>query len=170
MENYIRDEGGPLGIGLQGQVSNRLELRRSRVVVVSVEGKAVARPQQVGSEKTNESEPLMTCRELYQQRRNRIGRLVRDEAQREPADWLGGVRHKDGVSSDQALMWNVRTCRSDAKRRTQAEGLREGASIDAEHRGGVARSSVDAGESRWSKGAASFSWIRRSTAIGGRSR
>jgi hypothetical protein len=58
----------------------------------------------------------MTCRELYQQRRNRDGGLTRDEGQRKPADCLCGVRHEGGVSPDQALMWNVGTCRSDAKR------------------------------------------------------
>ena len=122
------------------------------------------------SEKTNESEPPMTCRELYQQRRNRGGRLTRDVAQREPVYWLGGARHKGGVSSDQALMWNVRTCRSDVKRRAQVDRFLEGASIDAEHRGGVTRSSVETGQYRWSKGVASSGWIRRSTVICGRSR
>jgi hypothetical protein len=138
--------------------------------VVSIVGKVAARPRQVRSEKTNVSEPLMTCRKLYKQRRNRDGRLARDEAQWEPVYWLGGARHKDGVSSDQALVWNVRTCRPDAKRRAQADGLREGASIDAGHRGGVARSSDDAGESRRSKGAASSGWMLRSTTCCGRSR
>jgi hypothetical protein len=134
--------------------------------VVSVEGKAAVLPWQVRSGKTNESEPLMTCRELYQQRQNRGGWLTRDGAQREPADWLGGVRHKGGVSPGQALMWNVGTCRSDDKRRAQTEGLREGASIDAEHGGGVARSSSDVGENRRSEGAASFSQVDRPTGNG----
>jgi hypothetical protein len=86
-------------------------------------------------------------------------------------DWLGSadfcdperlilLGHSEGcltaLSPDQALMWNVGTCRSDAKRRAQAEGLRKGASIDAEHRDGVARSSAEAGESRRSEGATSF--------------
>jgi hypothetical protein len=70
------------------------------------------------------------------------------------------------VSPDQALVWNVGTCRSDAKRRAQAESLREGASIDAEHRDGVARSSAEAGESRWSEGATSFGRVDGSTACG----
>ncbi len=35
-----RDEGGPLGAGLQEQAPNRLKLRRSRAFVVSVEEKA----------------------------------------------------------------------------------------------------------------------------------
>ena len=166
MHNYIKDEGGPLGIGLQGRIPNRLELRRLRAFVVNVEGKVAARPRQVRSGKTNESEPSMTCRELYQQRRNRAGGLARDEAQRKPVDWLGGVRHEGGVSPDQALMWNVGTCRSDAKRRAQAESLCKGASIDAEHRDGVARSSVEAGESRRSEGATSFGCVDGSTACG----
>ena len=40
----------------------------------------------------------------------------------------------------QALVRNVGTCRPDAKGETQANGLREGESTDAGHRGGVARS------------------------------
>ena len=114
--------------------------------MVSVEGNVAARPRQVGSEKTNVSEPSMTCREPFLQRRNRAARLTRDEVQREPVYWLDGVRHKGGVSSDQALMWNVGTCRPDAKRRAQVESLHKGASIDAGHRGGVICSSVETAE------------------------
>jgi transposase len=42
VRNYIKDEGGPLGIRLQGRISNRLELRRSKAVVVNVDGKVAA--------------------------------------------------------------------------------------------------------------------------------
>jgi hypothetical protein len=34
---------------------------------------------------------------------------------------LDGVRHKDGVTLTQALVWNVGTCRSDGKGETQVE-------------------------------------------------
>ena len=34
---------------------------------------------------------------------------------REPAAWLGGTRHKGGVTLHQALVWNVGTCRLDVK-------------------------------------------------------
>ena len=37
-----RDEGRPLGVGLQEQASNRLKLHGSRALVVSVEGKDMA--------------------------------------------------------------------------------------------------------------------------------
>jgi hypothetical protein len=33
--------------------------------------------------------------------------------QREPVAWLGGIRHIGGVNVDQALVWNVGTCRLD---------------------------------------------------------
>ena len=39
---FTEDEGGPLGTGLQEQVSNRLKLHWSRAIVVSVEGKGKA--------------------------------------------------------------------------------------------------------------------------------
>jgi hypothetical protein len=164
--NYIRDEGWPLGVGLQDQAPNHLELHRLRVDVVSVGGKAAARLWQVRIGKTNNSEPSMTCRELFQWRRNRDGRLARDGVQRVPVYWLDGARHKGGVSPIQALMWNVRTCRSDAKGRTQAEGLREGASTDAEHRGGATRSSGESRESGRSQGVASSSRSCRPTGDG----
>jgi hypothetical protein len=75
----MEDEGRPLGIGVQAQVPNHLELRGSRARVVSVEGNGAARPCQVRSKKTNASEPLMTCREESIRRRNRAGWLARDE-------------------------------------------------------------------------------------------
>ncbi|MBW2450659.1 MAG: hypothetical protein JRE92_09590 [Deltaproteobacteria bacterium] len=40
MRNCTEDEGGPLGVGLQEQASNRLKLLWPKVMVVSVEEKA----------------------------------------------------------------------------------------------------------------------------------
>lgn len=57
-----RDEGRPLGAGLQEQAPNHLELRGSRARVVSVVGKGGARLRQVRIEETSASEPPMTCR------------------------------------------------------------------------------------------------------------
>ena len=163
--NCIRDEGRPLGAGHQGQAPNHLKLRRLRADVVNVEAKVTTRSWQVRSEKTNKREPLMTCRKLFNQCRNRDGRLTREKAQRIPEFRLGGTRHKGGVSSDQAQIRNVRTCRSDAKERTQVDSLRERASTNAEHRGGAIRSSDETHESGWSEGVASSRRRDRSTAI-----
>jgi len=41
--NYSTDEGGPLGTGLQEQVPNRLRRLWSKTMVVSTEGKGLAR-------------------------------------------------------------------------------------------------------------------------------
>ena len=68
---FTKDEGRPLGVGLQEQASNRHKLRRLRVFVVSVEGKGGGRLHQGRVKETNESEPLMTCRNVFKRRRNR---------------------------------------------------------------------------------------------------
>lgn len=134
--------------------------------MVCVVGKAATRARQVRIEKTNVSEPLMTCRKLFHRHRNRVGRLARDGAQRKPVYRLGGVRHKGGVSSIQALVWNVGTCRSDDKGRIRVDGLHEDASTDAEHRGGAARSSEEVPEKGWSEGAALLGKANRPTRNG----
>ena len=61
---FTKDEGGPLGVGLQEQASNHHKLRELRAHVVSVAGKGGVRLRQVRIEKTNASEPLMTCRNV----------------------------------------------------------------------------------------------------------
>ena len=76
-------------------------------------------------------------------RRNRGPSTPPGRAQRKPAYCLGGVRHAGGVNLDQALVWNVGTCRPDAKGETQVERLHEGESTDAGHRGGPTRTSVE---------------------------
>ncbi len=58
----MRDEGRPLGAGVQAQAPNPPLLLRSRGVVVSELGKGRVQPDQVSVEETNASEPLMTCR------------------------------------------------------------------------------------------------------------
>ena len=57
----MNDEGWPLGIGVQAQVPNHLELRGSRAQVVSVEGKGVAK---TASGKVQEDERERTADDL----------------------------------------------------------------------------------------------------------
>ena len=71
--------------------------------------------RQVNAGKTNESEPLATCRKRREVIETGLQLLARDEARGAPADCSGGDRHKDGVSPAQALMRNVGTYRLDAK-------------------------------------------------------
>ena len=57
--SYVRDEGGPLGIGFQEQVPNHSKRLRSKAVVVSVGAKASGTgPKQVGVRETSESKPF----------------------------------------------------------------------------------------------------------------
>src|SRR6478672_12593127 len=51
-----------------------------------------------------------------------------------------GVRLEGGVNLDQALTWNRRTCRPDAKGDGRAGNPREAQRTDAGHRGRTARS------------------------------
>jgi hypothetical protein len=66
----------------------------------------------------------------------------------------------------QALIGNVGTCRFDAKGEIRKSSPLKEKSTNAKHRGGAARSSDEAVERSWSKGAASFSWTCRSTRKG----
>jgi len=98
----------------------------------------------VGLEETNASEPLMTCRNVFNRRRNRdLDFYPMRKGWAMPADDPTGVRHEGGVTSRQASVRNAGTCRPDAKGETQAVSHREGPSTDAGHRGGDARSRVD---------------------------
>ena len=112
--------------------------------MVSVAGKGGNLFRQVGPEETNASEPLMTCRNVFNRRRNRDRDFCpasKDWAM--PADGPIGVRHEGGVTSGQASVRNTGTCRPDAKGEIQAVSRREGLSTDAGHRGGDVRSRVD---------------------------
>ena len=92
------------------------------------------------SEETNVSKPLMTCRNMFDRRRNRDQEVYpASKGWGEPADCPTGVRHEGGVTSDQALTRNTGTCRSDVKGGLQAARRRKEQSTDAEHRGGNAR-------------------------------
>jgi hypothetical protein len=82
--------------------------------VVSVQEKA-GQTRQVSAGKTNESEPLRTCRKRRDVIETGLQLLARDEARGKPADCPSGDRHQDGVSPAQALAWNVGTYRLDAK-------------------------------------------------------
>jgi retron-type reverse transcriptase len=135
-----RDEGRPLGPGLQDLGSNHRMLLRSNGRGGERDGKGRARPCQVSVEKTSESKPPMNCRK----RRNDV------KTRRQSLFWdqLGGNLFiaqaasggRGGVNSTQALVWNVGTCVS-MRREQLKRTTRESLSTEAGHRGGVACSS-----------------------------
>jgi len=89
------------------------------------------------------SEPLTRCRKRIGDVETGVLTLSQEKIQRVPAYCLDGVRHAGGVNLIQALVWNVGTCRPDAKGETQVGSTHEGESTDAGHRGGPTRSSVE---------------------------
>jgi len=82
--------------------------------VVSVQGKG-GTTRQVGAGKTNESEPLTTCRKRRDVIETGLQLLARDQARRTPDYCPSGDRHEDGVSPAQALVRNVGTFSLDVK-------------------------------------------------------
>lgn len=82
----------------------------------------------------------MTCRNVYNRRRNREGVVNPGQGWGTPDYCPTGVRHEGGVTLIQALVRNVGTCRPDVKGEAQANSLRKGQSTDAGHRDGVVRS------------------------------
>jgi len=76
--------------------------------------------RQVCAVKTNASEPSMTCRKRRDVHRNRAPVVGSGQTRGKPVDCSRGDRHEDGVSTAQALVWNVGTFSLDAKRELQA--------------------------------------------------
>ena len=105
-----QDEGRPLAIALQEEVANHLTLRGSRARVVS--GAETARQDGVryGSRRRAQANPCGGVESVGTT--SKLGAVVPPgSAQRHPAYWRGGVRHKEGVPVIQAGVWNMGTCR-----------------------------------------------------------
>ena len=76
------------------------------------------------------------------------GRVINPgPVQGESAARLGDIRHRGGVTLTQAFVWNVGTCRLDAKGDIQMGSPHEDQSTEARHRDGATRSSGEVGES-----------------------
>jgi hypothetical protein len=111
----MRDEGRPLDVGSQVQASNHCKLLSSKAMVVSVAAKGGTRSRQVWSGEASASEPLMTCRNAKDDVETGGASSSRDKFGGGPEACPSGIRHIGGAKPDQALVWNVRTCCSDAK-------------------------------------------------------
>jgi hypothetical protein len=57
----------------------------------------------------------MKCRNALTDVKTGGGRFLRDQCGSSPESRPHGIRHLGGAKPDQALVWNVRTCRPDAK-------------------------------------------------------
>ena len=71
--NYSTDEGRPLGTGLQEQVSNHLRRLWSKAMVVSTEGKGLARTRSGDSQEEDRKGTTMEVSKAYGRCQNRRG-------------------------------------------------------------------------------------------------
>jgi Transposase C of IS166 homeodomain/zinc-finger binding domain of transposase IS66 len=138
--NCVRDEGGPFEVCNQEWTSNYRELLSLRAMVVNVAEKAGQEFRQVSFRETSVSEPSMNCRnctvDVETGDGGRSGISVGGDLKTGPRD----IRLEGGVNLEQALAWNVRTCRTDAKGASRVGDPCKAQSTDAGHRGRTARS------------------------------
>ncbi len=139
----VRDEGGPLGACDQVLAPNHRELLSLRAMVVSVAEKAGVGSRQVRSRETSESEPSMKCRKRMDGVKTGGGGCPGISLGGDLKTGPSGTRLEGGVNLDQALSWNVGTCRLDVKGADQVGSPRKILSTDARHRGRTARSSEE---------------------------
>jgi hypothetical protein len=88
-------------------------------MVVSAAAKGGVQSRQVWSGEASESKPSMTCRNSIGDVKTGGAFFSWDQHGGGPEACPGGIRHVGGAKPDQALVWNVRTCRSDAKEDVQ---------------------------------------------------
>src|ERR1019366_8926264 len=100
-------------------------------------GNAGTRFRQARFREASASKPLMTCRKAIRRCQNRGLTLPLGSTRGNPEACPSGIRHVGGAKFNQALVWNVRTCCSDAKREVSSGQNREDESTDAEHRDGA---------------------------------
>lgn len=103
-----RSDGGsdPPESACRGRLQTTLERHWLKTVVVSVEGKGASRWCVRYEPRRRAQANHRRGVETDSRHRNQRPQLPLGRAHREPADWMGGVRHRDGASSVQALWWN----------------------------------------------------------------
>ncbi len=96
MRNCLTDEGRPLGTGLQGQVPNRLRRLWSKAMVVSTEGKGLARTRSGDRQEDDRKGTTMEVAKVKKARddvKTAGGLLLRDQAPTKPVYGRSGIRH-----------------------------------------------------------------------------
>src|SRR5258708_18220151 len=128
-----KDEGRPLVSCDQEQDANRCKLLPLRAVVVSVAERAGPDPALVRLGETSESEPSMKGRkgivDVETEVSGHLGTSLGGALKPGPS----GIRLEGGVTPRQALVWNVGTCRLDAKGHVQVGGPAKDQLPDARH-------------------------------------
>src|SRR5439155_12606173 len=105
-----------------------------KAMVVSVAVNVGTRSRRVRLREASASEPSMKCRKRIRRCQNRGVTLPPGSVRGNPEACPSGIRHVGGAKLNQALVRNVRTCRSDAKGEIASGANREDRSTDAGYR------------------------------------
>ena len=138
------DEGWPLGAGRQGRLQTTLSCPGKEPGWGASRETARRDRVRCGSERRT----LVNHRERVESvgTMSKPGRVVDPgPVQGESAARLDDIRHRGGVTLNQAVVRNVGTCRLDVKRDVQGRNP-EDQRIETRHRDGATRSSEELGE------------------------
>jgi hypothetical protein len=95
VRNCLTDGGRPLGTGLQGQVPNHLRRLWSKAMVVSTEGKGLAKTRSGDRQEEDRKGTTMEVSKTKRRCQNRGGGvLLRDQAPTKPVYGRSGIRHE----------------------------------------------------------------------------
>jgi hypothetical protein len=141
--NCERDEGRSLASDDQELDANRCKLLLLRAMVVSVAERVGSYPTWVRTGETSESKPSVNCRNRIFESKTGSGETPGISVGGALKTGLRALRLEDGVTPDQALSWNVGTCRLDVKVTVQVGLPDKALGTDARHRGRAARSRVE---------------------------
>ncbi len=67
----------------------------------------------------------MRCRNRKIDVKTRFQALIWDKSKRRSVYCLGGIRHRGSVTCMEAFIWNMGTCRLDAKGKSRSDTLQE---------------------------------------------
>jgi hypothetical protein len=119
----------PSEVCLQGPASNHPERHWLKTVVVSVGGKGRSkRFVRYGLRRRAQANHHSGVEKALEDTKTRGPEYPWDESIGDPADWVGGVRRRGGVSSIRAHPWNCGNSGCDAKRKDQVGSGRQGPS------------------------------------------
>jgi hypothetical protein len=94
VRNCLTDEGRPLGTGLQGQVPNHLRRLWTKAMVVSTEGKGLARTRSGDRQEEDRKGTTVEVSKVKRRCQNRRGLLLRDQTPTKPDYGRSGIRHE----------------------------------------------------------------------------
>jgi hypothetical protein len=115
VRNCLTDEGRPLGTGLQGQDPNHLRRLWSKAMVVSTEGKGLARTRSGDRQEEDRKGTTVEVSKAKRWYQNRWGLVTAGLAPTKPGYGRSGIRHERWLcqagNCQSAVIRQSKTCR-----------------------------------------------------------